>query len=156
MKLMLATLLMALCWMSFALPAHADWRWHDPVFKVHKVTYSCATLKCIRYTYLKERNRLKRRIARYNQRHLREWKYWTRLYIPYCTWYGESGTGPQFARYRYTMPNATGSGAYGKYQMMPLTYHSRAKYHDWSPVDQEIAGHKEYWAHGTSPWTNCY
>jgi hypothetical protein len=135
--------------------SRADWRWHGPIFKPHKVTYSCATLQCIRHTYVKEKRRYKKRVARYNRRRLNEWKYWSTRYIPDCTWYGESGTGPRYARYRYTMPNAMGSGAYGKYQMMPGTYHSRAKYHDWSPLDQEIAAHREYWANGTSPWANC-
>jgi hypothetical protein len=156
MKSTFIALLMALGLMSLVPTAHADWRWAEPALKQQTVKYHCATLKCIRHTYIKERKRLKRRIARYNQRRLHEWKNWSRLYIPNCTWYGESGTGPQFARYRYTTPNSTGSGAYGKYQMMPGTYHSRAKYHDWSPLDQEIAAHREYWAHGTSPWTNCY
>lgn len=133
----------------------ADWRWAKPNLKHQTVKYHCATLKCIRHTYVKEKHRFKKRVKRYNQRRLREWRRWTRLYIPACTWYGESGTGPQYARYRYTLPNSTGSGAYGKFQMMPGTYHSRAKYHDWSPLDQEIAARREYWAHGTSPWANC-
>src|SRR4051812_39994991 len=135
--------------------AQADWRWGKPKFKPHKITYSCDTMQCLRHTYLREKHRLKRKIVRYNQRRLREWNRWAYLYIPTCTWYGESGTGPQFSPIRYTMPNAMGSGAYGKYQMMWATYHSRAKYHDWSPLDQEIAAHREYWAHGTGPWANC-
>src|SRR4051812_29944863 len=138
-------------------PAVADdWRWTKPSLKRHTVKYSCASLACIRATYLKETRRYRYRLARYDQRRLQEWNYWAHLYIPTCTWYGESGTGPQFSPVRYTTPNATGSGAYGKYQMMPGTYHNRAKYHDWSPLDQEIAGHKEYFANGTGPWTNCH
>lgn len=133
----------------------ADWRWAPPHLLPHKVTYSCATYKCIRHTYLKEKHRLRHKIERYNKRRLKEWNHWVHLFIPACTWYGESGTAAKFARIRYTMPNSTGSGAYGKYQMMPGTYHSNAKYHDWSPLDQEIAGHREYWRHGTSPWANC-
>jgi hypothetical protein len=136
-------------------PAQADWRWGPPNIKAHKVTYKCNSMTCLRQTYLKERKKLKRKIVRHNRRRLQEWKHWSRLFIPTCTWYGESGTGPQFATYRYTLPNSTGSGAFGKYQMMSGTYHNRAKYHDWSPLDQEIAGHKEYYANGTSPWTNC-
>jgi hypothetical protein len=139
-----------------ASPAAADWRWAQPHLRKQTVTYHCDSMKCIRQTYLKEKRRYHRRIKRYNTRRLHEWNRWAHLYIPACTWYGESGTGPQFSPVRYTMPNSTGSGAYGKYQMMSGTYHSRAKYHDWSPLDQEIAGHREYWAHGTSPWTNCH
>jgi hypothetical protein len=136
-------------------PASADWRWPEPVLPKQKITYSCASLDCIKQTYLKERRRFKHRIASYNKARLREWMHWTGLYIPTCTWYGESGTGPEFASYRYTMPNSTGSGAYGKYQFMPSTYFTYGKYDDWSPLDQEIAGHRLYWSQGTAPWTNC-
>lgn len=141
----------------FAAPASANWRWAPPSFGKYKITYSCKsyTLKCIRYTYLKEKRRYHRKVERFNQRRLREWKHWTTLYIPACTWFGESGEGPQYSPIRYTMPNSQGSGAYGKFQMMPNTYHSRAKYHDWSALDQEIASRREYWVNGTSPWSNC-
>jgi hypothetical protein len=94
-------------------------------------------------------------VRRHNERRLKEWKHWTNLFIPSCTWYGESGPGPPFARWRYYVPNSSGSSAYGKYQMMPGTYASRAKYGDWSPLDQEIAGHREYFANGTGPWQAC-
>jgi len=151
-RLGLLTLLFALLSVS---PAFADWRWAAPTLKKQKVTYHCDSLQCIRKTYIKEKHRFNKRVARYNKRRLREWKHWTHLYIPNCTWYGESGTSPQFAPVRYTMPNSMGSGAYGKYQFMPGTYHTFAKYHDWSPLDQEIAGHRTYWSQGTSPWTNC-
>lgn len=135
--------------------AHADWRWAKPHLRKQKVTYSCDTMKCIRHTYIKAKHRYKQRVARYNRNRQREWNHWAHLYIPTCTWYGESGEGPEYAPVRYVTPNSTGSGAYGKYQMMSSTYHSDAKYHDWSPLDQEIAGHREYAKHGTSPWTNC-
>lgn len=145
--------------LSFALllssPASADWRWAKPTLKKQTVRYSCNTMKCIRQSYLREKKRYERRVARYDKRRLKEWKHWTSLYIPQCTWYGESGTGPQFARYRYTLPNSQGSGAFGKYQFMPGTYHNFAKYHDWSPLDQEIAGHRTYHAQGTGPWSAC-
>ena len=133
----------------------ADWRWAPPNLEKRKVVFYCNTTQCITRTYRRALRRHRLRVRRYNQRRLHEWNNWANLYIPDCTWYGESGFGPKFARYRYFMPNATGSGAYGKYQFMPNTYHSQAKYHDWSPLDQEIAGHREYWAHGTAPWANC-
>lgn len=136
--------------------ARADWRWADPVLKKQRIVFHCNTLPCIRTAYKKARKRHLRRVHSYHKRRLREWNHWTGLYIPNCTWYGESGYGPAYARYRYTMPNSTGSGAYGKFQMMPGTYHNRAKYHDWSPLDQEIAARREFWANGTSPWANCY
>lgn len=135
--------------------ASADWRWAPPHLRKQTVTYSCDTLKCIRGTYIKEKHRYVKRVARYNRRRLHEWNYWAHLYIPTCTWYGESGTSSQFSPVRYTMSNFGGSGAYGKYQMMASTYFSDAKYFDWSPLDQEIAGHREYWKHGTGPWSNC-
>lgn len=135
--------------------AKADWRWADPQLKKQRVVFHCNNPKCIKRAYKKAMKRYKLRVRRYHHRRLAEWKYWVRLYIPTCTWYGESGYGPQYARYRYTMPNSMGSGAYGKFQMMASTYHSRAKYHDWSPLDQEIAARREFWAHGTAPWTNC-
>ena len=68
----------------------------------------------------------------------------------------ESGVGPQFASFRYFVWNTSGSGARGKYQMMPGTYASRAKYGDWSPLDQEIAGRREFFANGTGPWEACH
>lgn len=137
-------------------PAHAsEWRWAAPQFKKRKVTYTCNTLKCIRKTYVREKRHFKAKVARYNQRRLQEWKHWTHLYIPTCTWYGESGYGPEYSPVRYTMPNSSGSGAFGKFQFMASTYHANAKYHDWSPLDQEIAVRHEYWKHGTAPWENC-
>lgn len=138
-----------------ASPASADWRWASPKLKKQTVTYKCDTMKCIHATYLKAKHRYKKRVASLDKRRLQEWKRWTRMYIPNCTWYGESGYGPEYSPARYTMPNSGGSGAYGKFQFMPGTYHTRAKYHDWSPLDQEIAARREYWAHGTSPWSNC-
>jgi hypothetical protein len=139
-----------------AASASADWRWAPPHFKEHEVTYKYTDLHSLRQIYLRERARLKRKIKLHDQRRLKEWKHWSRLYIPNCTWYGESGASPQFAQVRYTIPNAQGSGAYGKYQMMPGTYFAFAKYGDWSPLDQEIAGHRLFWDQGTSPWTNCH
>lgn len=139
-----------------ASPTSADWRWAPPHLRRQTVVYHCDSLPCIRHTYLKEKRRYHRRVERYNQRRLHEWNHWTHLYIPTCTWYGESGTGPEFARIRYVMPNSMGSGAYGKYQFISATYHDVAKYHDWSPLDQEIAGHREFWKNGTGPWTNCH
>jgi hypothetical protein len=155
MKRFVFVLIVVGLWVFSALAASADWRWAPPQFKPHKITYSCATLKCLRHTYIREKRRFQHKVRIYNKRRRREWHTWTSRYIPTCTWYGESGYGPQFSPLRYSMPNSLGSGAYGKYQMMPGTYHNQAKYHDWSPLDQEIAGHREYWAHGTSPWTNC-
>lgn len=134
----------------------ADWRWAEPKLKKQTISYSCETMACIDKAFKKEKKRFKKRVARYNKQRLQEWKHWTKLYIPQCTWYGESGRSAQFSRIRYTIPNSQGSGAYGKYQMMPGTYHNRAKYHDWSPLDQEIAGHREYYANGTQPWSNCH
>lgn len=136
--------------------AEADWRWAKPHFKTQYVAIWCDTPQCIHMAHKKAKQQRQRKIHRYNVRKRAEWRYWTRLYIPTCTWYGESGVGPQFAVYRYYLPNSTGSGAFGKYQMMSGTYHSRAEYHDWTPLDQEIAGHREFWAHGTYPWANCH
>lgn len=135
--------------------ASADWRWAPPVLAKQTVKYHCNTTKCIKQTYKHQLKRLKKRVRRYNARRLKEWKHWTSLFIPSCTWYGESGPGPEFAAWRYTKPNNTGSSAYGKFQLMPGTYFSRAKYADWSALDQEIAARREYWAHGTGPWQAC-
>jgi hypothetical protein len=135
--------------------AQADWRWTPPKFSPHKVTYSCDNLDCVRKAYQKEKTRYERKIERYDAERLAEWEHWTHLYIPMCTWYGESGFGPEYARYRYSMPNNQGSGAWGKYQLMPLTYFDNDKYGDWSPLDQEIASRREFWRHGTGPWQNC-
>lgn len=154
-KYTLAIALSVICSLSIVSTSQADWRWAPPKMKAHTVTYKCDNMQCLKKTYMKERKRLAKKIARYNKRRLREWKHWSVLPIADCTWYGESGRGPRFARIRYVTPNSAGSGAYGKYQMMSGTYHNQAKYHDWSALDQEIAGHKEFWAHGTAPWSNC-
>ena len=134
--------------------AAADWRWAPPT-KEHKVKIKYTNFKELKKAYLKEKRRHHRRIERHNNRRLRQWKHWTNLYIPDCTWYGESGTSPEYDPIRYTTPNAGGSGAYGKFQFMPGTYHNRATYHDWSPLDQEIAARREFWANGTAPWAAC-
>ena len=110
----------------------------------------------------KERKRAEVRKANRAKRR-RQWRYWTRQPIAQCTWLGESGPPrpghgkglQEFARWRYTVPNSQGSGAYGKYQMMPGTYAAFAKYHDWSRLDQEIAAHRLYRAQGTAPWSAC-
>jgi hypothetical protein len=135
--------------------AQADWRWETPKFKMKKIKPACSARAC-RVLARKQAKAVRRaRIKYFNARRRAEWRTWTRLYIPRCTWYGESGTGPKYAKYRYTMPNSSGSGAFGKFQFMPGTYFSVGKYKDWSPLDQEIAARKEYWRHGTEPWTNC-
>lgn len=136
-------------------PANADWRWTKPHFKLKTVKTSCGTHRCAKAA--REVSQLERRlrIARFNLHREREWAKWTRLFIPDCTWYGESGKGPEYARYRYTLPNSTGSGAYGKFQFKPPTYFASGKYDDWSPLDQEIAARREFWQNGTTPWENC-
>jgi hypothetical protein len=136
-------------------PAKADWRWHPPKLKKQKIVFHCGSMACISSTYKKAKHIYKLRVERYNKRRLAEWKRWIAIPIPDCTWYGESGTGPEYSPTRYTTPNSTGSGAYGKFQMMPATYKSRGKYDDWSPLDQEIAARREFRVHGTSPWANC-
>lgn len=135
--------------------AHADWRWKTPHFKLKKVKPVCGQQVCRALARAQAKSNRKARIAHFNARKRAEWHTWTHIPIPRCTWYGESGYGPEFARYRYTMPNSTGSGALGKYQFMGDTYISSGKYDDWSPLDQEIAARREYWKHGTGPWTNC-
>lgn len=136
--------------------ASADWRWADPNIKKPKAhILSCKTSVCKKRAKRVAKLKLKLKIAKYHYQKEREWHLWTKRYIPPCTWYGESGPGPPYARYRYTLPNSRGSEAFGKFQMMPGTYHSRAKYHDWSPLDQEIASRREFWANGTLPWEAC-
>jgi hypothetical protein len=135
--------------------AEADWRWKTPHFKLKHVKPVCSAHLCRVLARQQSKANRRARIKHFNARKLAEWRVWTKLPIPTCTWYGESGTGPKYAKYRYTMPNSTGSGAYGKYQFMPRTYFSSGKYDDWSPLDQEIASRREYWKHGTAPWTNC-
>lgn len=129
--------------------ASADWRWAP--LKKHRIAYTCVSKHC-RYQAARRRHH---QVMLHNRRRLAEWNLWTHRYIPDCIWFGESGYGPKYAPIRYTMPNSTGSGALGKFQFMSGTYHSVAKYHDWSPLDQEIAARREYWKKGTGPWTNC-
>lgn len=136
--------------------AQADWRWAQPSIKpVKPKIFDCKTSTCKKKAKHVAKLKFKLKTAKYHYKKEREWTRWTNRYIPPCTWYGESGPGPEFARYRYTLPNSSGSGALGKFQMMPGTYHSQAKYHDWSALDQEIAARREYWVHGTAPWEAC-
>lgn len=138
-----------------ATQASADWRWKDPHYHMGTIKPWCDTQQCLHVAKVRARKHLKIRIRHYHQRKLKEWKRWTARYIPDCTWFGESGRGPKYAKYRYTLPNEGGSGAYGKFQFKPGTYFSSGKYDDWSPLDQEIAARREFWKHGTGPWTNC-
>lgn len=135
--------------------ASGDWRWADPQFKVQKVKPVCNFKVCKTLAKIQTRQNHRARTRHYHERKQNEWNTWTRLYIPDCTWYGESGEGPEYARSRYTILNSQGSGARGKFQFMPGTYASVAKYHDWSPLDQEIAARREYWKNGITPWSNC-
>lgn len=135
--------------------ASADWRWASPHFKTKRVKPVCDSYQCFAAARVQTKRNRKARIKHYNLRKRNEWRMWTSLYIPDCTWYGESGYGPKYARVRYTMPNSMNSGALGKYQFMPGTYSANAKYGDWSPLDQEIAARREYWKHGVQPWSNC-
>lgn len=140
---------------AFVPSANADWRWAKPHFKTKKVAVFCDTSQCVKHAHIRARSQRRAKVARYNHRKRQEWNHWTSLYIPDCIWYGESGVGPEYARYRYTLPNSGGSGAYGKFQFMSGTYFNNAKYGDWSPLDQEIAARREYWRHGSTPWSNC-
>lgn len=132
---------MALC---FATKAEAG---DEPNYRPNECSPKCVDRvkkRELRKAHQRKRARLRR-----------EWRHWTGQYIPRCTWHGESGPGPEFARWRYRVMNTSGSGARGKYQMMPGTYAAFAKYGDWSRLDQEIAAHRLYWAQGTSPWSAC-
>ncbi len=148
--------LIPLLFFGISAPAQADWRWADPDIKKVKPNFLCDTSLCKKKAKRIVKLKIKLKIAQYHNKREREWTTWTNRYIPSCTWYGESGTGPEYARVRYVTPNAQGSGAYGKFQFMPGTYFNRAKYYDWSPLDQEIAARREFWANGTAPWEACH
>lgn len=151
----LAVIFMMLVVFAPVSSASADWRWAEPKFKLERVKPVCKFKFCKTLARAQAKANLKVRVKAYNKKKLKEWRKWTRLYIPACTWYGESGEGPEYARYRYTTPNSEGSDAFGKFQFMPGTYFANAKYGDWSPLDQEIAARREFWKHGIQPWTNC-
>jgi hypothetical protein len=153
-RLVIAIMLFTLG-LTLATSASADWRWKRPNYHLGTLKVGCSSDRCYHDAKVRRRHRLEKRVHQYNKRMRKEWKLWTARYIPDCTWYGESGRGPEFARYRYTLPNSTGSGAYGKFQFMPHTYYVNGKYDDWSPLDQEIAVRREYWKHGEAPWSNC-
>lgn len=157
MKRLVVTLLSLLASASVVAPAQADWRWADPPYKQPKAhTASCKSTACKTQSKKVAVLKYKLKVAQYHFTKQREWDRWTSMYIPNCIWYGESGVGPEYARWRYSKPNSTGSGAFGKFQFMPGTYFSVGQYDDWSPLDQEIAARKLYWAQGTSPWAACY
>jgi hypothetical protein len=130
MKRLILTLILMTVFIPTA-QAQADWRWHTP------------------------KHLSKNRTKAFNRNRAAEWHKWTHMYIPRCTWYGESGQGPEFARVRYTMSNRSGSGALGKFQFMPGTYYTMSKRDDWTPLDQEISARRLYWSQGTRPWSNC-
>lgn len=102
-------------------------------------------------------------------RRVAEWRRWSRMPIPRCTWLGESGVPrrgggrglQQFSDWRYSIRNGGSFGppiegkAHGKYQLMPSTYRAHAKYGDWSKLDQEIAAHRLHQAEGVAPWEAC-
>lgn len=152
-KFVLLTMMLVVLPVSSA--TSADWRWAEPKLKLKRVKPVCETYQCHVSAKVQAKYLYKARVKYYHAKKLAEWKAWTRIPIPDCTWYGESGHGPKYAKVRYTMPNSMGSGAFGKYQMMPGTYSANAKYGDRSPLDQEIAARREYWKHGIFPWTNC-
>jgi len=137
--------------------ASADWRWLPPKVKRVKMGIVCQENhpQCVKAAKQRMRMRYQQRIKKYHKQKLKEWKYWTSKYIPTCTWLGESGPGPEFAKFRYSIMNRGGSGARGKFQFMTRTYHAVAKYHDWSPLDQEISVRRLYWLKGTQPWSAC-
>lgn len=154
-RLVLVTLLFTLLLGTSS--ASADWRWADPDIKQPNAhIFSCKTTACKHKAKRIAKIKLKLKKLQYHYKKEREWHRWITRYIPDCTWLGESGPGPPYARFRYTLPNSLGSDAFGKFQMMPGTYHSRAKYHDWSPLDQEIASRKEFRINGTGPWEGCH
>jgi Transglycosylase-like domain len=67
--------------------------------------------------------------------------------LPSCTWAPESGGD-------YGAVNA-GSGARGKYQIVPETYAAYGGDGSWSPADQERVAGRIYAATGGSAWANC-
>lgn len=157
MRPLLAVLATLCTCIGLAAPASADWRWADPTIKpVKPKIFDCKIKLCQKKAKRVATLKYRLKVAKYSYKKEREWQRWINQYIPACTWYGESGPGPEFAAWRYAVPNTMGSSARGKYQMMPGTYSSRARYFDWSPLDQEIAGHREFWANGTSPWEACH
>ena len=106
---------------------------------------------------------------RRRERRRREWKRTIAKPVPQCIWLGESGAPrpghgrglQEFARWRYRVRNGGSLGgpiegvAYGKFQFMPSTYRSVAKYGDWSKLDQEIAARRLLAQKGTGPWQAC-
>lgn len=68
--------------------------------------------------------RVKKRILRAHRR--AEWRSYKRHPMPWCTWANESGPPRpgygQWARARYRVVNTAGSGAGGKFQIMPQTW----------------------------------
>jgi hypothetical protein len=152
-RLVCSTLLFMVVGVS---PAMADWRWSAPKLEKPKIhLYDCKTSVCKKKAKTVAALQLKLKVAQYDYTKEREWDRWVKRYVPNCSWYGESGYGAEYSPVRYTMPNSTGSGAYGKFQFMPGTYFSFAVYRDWSPLDQEIAARHLYWDQGTAPWANC-
>jgi hypothetical protein len=144
-----------LCSFMYTERAHADWRWKAPNYHLGTLKVACSSAECYHDAKARRRHRLEKRIYHYHLRKRKEWAKWTKMFIPDCTWFGESGRGPKYARVRYVTPNSAGSGAFGKYQFKPRTYFASGLYDDWSPLDQEIAARREFWKHGTRPWSNC-
>lgn len=109
---------------------------------------------CVQRVKAKIRHRHQVRVRRAHERVFEYYKHHDPM--PTCTYVGESSPpgdySHPFGAHRYTVSNSQGSGAYGKYQMMPRTYATYARWHDWSPADQELSAHRLYHHEGLWPW----
>jgi Transglycosylase-like domain len=106
---------------------------------------------------------VKRVVARWHRAEMLRYK---RHPMPYCTWGPESNwdpaTGVSFhgrpwaiGRYRVINPS---SGAGGKFQIMPTTYHAvggRGAPHQSPPVVQERLARRIWAWQGPQAWVNC-
>jgi Transglycosylase-like domain len=70
-----------------------------------------------------------------------------RATLPDCTWRPESGGN-------YNAYNS-GSGARGKYQVIPSTHAAICPDLGWSPSEQEICAARIYKTQGAGAWVNC-
>lgn len=109
-------------------------------------------------------------LKRYKASHRRRatWAYFKAHPLPYCTWANESGPpsrlNPEWSGSRYRRPNASGSAASGKYQIMDGTWlgnggTKRGTWHHAAkapPLEQEIVARRIYGARGTQPWSSCH
>lgn len=164
--LLLATALSLASPAAAECPKHYDRRdFHEAARSTYRhVIVPPSKLRTLRRIVRCQHSARSKRIVRFHLRRYKaahairvRWAYFKSHPMPYCTWGHESGEGvPEWPpSARYTTPNSQGSGAYGKYQIMPSIWVANGGGASWAPLEQERVARNLYAARGTQPWSGC-